>query len=114
VELLAPAKTSEPTTLDVTLTNLSEHAWQFRPTTHAGFHLLVRVKDENENTVYHGRGGMLDRRVASGDTVTLRVVIPPLMNAGKYRVNLQLMEEGHAWGSQAGVEPWEQEWVIRE
>jgi hypothetical protein len=39
-------------------------------------------------------------------------LVLPRLTPGRYRVIIDMVEEGHCWFYQAGSEPWEEELVV--
>ena len=77
-------------------------------------HLIYQCFDYKTGTnVAAGKAGFLDRAVGPGEEITLTIAIGPL-TPGRHRLRIELMEEGHAFFSQLGIEPWEQELIVRE
>ena len=58
-------------------------------------------------------GKMPSKTVGPGQEIELVAAVPPLP-AGRYRLRIDLVEEGHAWFHQLGQEPIEQELTVRE
>ena len=69
---------------------------------------------DGERLVAEGRAGLMDRRVAPGDSVAVTLVIAPLPRSGKFRLLVDMVEEQHCWFYQAGSEPYEEELVLGE
>lgn len=105
---------NHPLAYRVKLQNPGPLPWTFRPHTVAGMHLGYEVFDENNKLVQQGRAGMLHRDVPPGETIDLIVTLRPLAQPGRYRLRLDMIEEGHCWFQQAGAEPHEEEFTIRE
>jgi protein tyrosine/serine phosphatase len=99
---------------DVVVRNTSSAAWQFRPLRTAGYHVIFKVIDDLQQVVYEGRAGMLDRVVPMGESVRVVMIVPPLARTGRYRLMVDMIEEGHCWFHQTGSVPWEEELEIRE
>jgi hypothetical protein len=105
---------NQPLAYRVKLRNIGPLPWSFRPHTVAGMHLGCEVFDENNKLVQQGRAGMLHRDVPPGEAIELIVTLRPIDKPGRYRLRLDMIEEGHCWFQQAGAEPHEQEFIIRE
>ncbi len=73
----------------------------------------IQVANWERTSFFEGRGGLFDKTVPPGQEIELLAVVPPLP-IGRYRLRLDLIEEGHAWFYQLGQEPIEQELIIRE
>jgi protein tyrosine phosphatase (PTP) superfamily phosphohydrolase (DUF442 family) len=117
-EDVAPLQTSirvgDPISWRLHIRNTSPQAWQFKPTRTAGIHLGFYLWDADGRFISAGRGAMLDKTVAPGDAITLTLVLPPVKTPGRYRVLIDLIEEGHCWFFQTGSEPYEEEIDVRE
>jgi hypothetical protein len=99
---------------NVVVRNTSDIAWQFRPFKTAGYHVAFKVIDEREIVVCEGRAGMLDALVPPGAKIEMVLIVPPLADTGNYRLQIDMIEEGHCWFHQTGSELWEEELAIRE
>jgi Tyrosine phosphatase family len=104
----------QPLQYDVIVRNTSDSAWQFRPLKTAGYHVTFKVLDKNQAVVHEGRAGMLDRLVQPGEKIQVVMIVPPIRITGSYRLQVDMIEEGHCWFHQTGSELWEEELVIRE
>ncbi len=93
--------------------NTSPKPWAFHAIGTAGIHLGFQVVSEDRKLLYGGKGGLLDKTVGPGQLIELVVAIPPLP-AGRHRLRVDLIEEGHAWFHQLGQEPIEQELIVRD
>jgi len=110
----AVCKTGEPLGFRVRLRNISARVWNFRPHDTAGVHLGVEVLDAGNRLMHLVRAGKLERDVAPGETVELVVAVPPLAQAGRYRLRMDMIDEGQCWFQQAGAEPREEEIVVHD
>jgi undecaprenyl-diphosphatase len=98
---------------NVVVRNIGPTDWRFQPLKTAGHHVTFKLLDEEQQIVHEGRAGMLDQVVKPGETIQVRLILPPL-KARYYRLMVDMIEEGHCWFHQTGSEPWEEEFVIRE
>jgi protein tyrosine phosphatase (PTP) superfamily phosphohydrolase (DUF442 family) len=98
---------------DVVVQNTSSVPWHFQPLKTAGHHVTFKVMNEQQNVVFEGRAGMVDRVVAPGEKIQMVMIVPPLAK-GDYRLVVDMIEEGHCWFHQTGSAPWEEELAIRE
>jgi len=98
----------------VVVRNTSSTAWQFRPLKTAGFHVTFKVMNERQNVIHEGRAGMLDALVSPGEKIRVVLTVPPIASKGLYRLQVDMIEEGHCWFHQTGSELWEEELTIRE
>jgi len=87
-------------------TNISPQPWRFSSRQDRGIHFGVKM-----NPLAPGlrqeielRGGFRDLTVAPGEAVVLELAIPPL-ESGRYRVLVDLVDEGKKWFSDMGSEP---------
>src|SRR5438128_1880138 len=71
--------------------------WHFCPGLTSGIHPGYQVFDAAEKTIAMGRGGMLEADVAPGQAIDLTLVVPALSTPGRYRLLVDLVEEGHCW-----------------
>jgi undecaprenyl-diphosphatase len=98
---------------NVVVRNIGPTDWRFQPLKTAGHHVVFKLLDEAQNIVYEGRAGLLDQVIKPGETIQVRLIIPPL-KARYYRLMVDMIEEGHCWFHQSGSEPWEEELDLRE
>jgi len=99
---------------DVVVRNTGPTAWNFRSLKTAGHHVTFKLLNESQDIVYEGRAGLLDKVVEPGETIQVRLIIPPMKATGYYRLMVDMIEEGHCWFHQTGSEPWEEELYLRE
>lgn len=104
----------EPLAFRVRFRNKGTGTWRFRASPTGGIHAGYLVHDDQGREVARGRGGFLDRDVPPGEAMELTLVLAPIPNPGRYRLLVDLVEEGHCWFYQTGTEPREEELVIRE
>ena len=104
----------KPSAFRVTLRNEGTGTFQFSTLSRAGVHLVYQCFDYKTGTnLAAGKAGFLDRAVGPGEEIALTMTLTPLP-PGRHRLRVDLMEEGHAFFSQLGIEPWEQELIVRE
>jgi protein tyrosine phosphatase (PTP) superfamily phosphohydrolase (DUF442 family) len=106
-------RVGEPISYHVRVRNSSDAPWQFKPTRTAGMHLGFMLWDDAGKAVTTGRAGFMEKTVAPGEAVTVTVVVPPLKDAGRYHLLIDMIEEGHCWFYQTGSEPYEEELDVR-
>ncbi|MBI3822706.1 MAG: tyrosine-protein phosphatase [Planctomycetes bacterium] len=99
---------------NVVVRNTSTTAWQFRPLKTAGYHITYKVINETQNVIDEGRAGMLDALVQPGEKIQVVLIVAPIAAKGNYRLQVDMIEEGHCWFHQTGSELWEEELAIRE
>jgi hypothetical protein len=107
-------RVGQPLQYDVIVRNTSDTAWQFRPLKTAGYHVTFKVLDDKYAVVHEGRAGLMDRLVKPGEKIQLVMIVPPIRIKGQYRLQVDMIEEGHCWFYQTGSELWEEELAIRE
>ena len=98
----------------IVVRNTTSAPWRLQPLKTAGVHVTFKVMDEREAMIYEGRAGMLDQVVAPGEKAQVVMVVPPIWIKGKYRLYVDMIEEGHCWFHQTGSELWEEELAVRE
>jgi protein tyrosine phosphatase (PTP) superfamily phosphohydrolase (DUF442 family) len=111
VERLGDARAGQPLGYRVLVRNVGPRAWHIRPNSSAGIHLGCRLSDATGADLFEVRGGLIETEIAPGELFTATIVLP-LPKAGRYRLLLDLVEEGHCWFYQTGSEPWEEELVV--
>jgi hypothetical protein len=99
---------------NVVVRNTSDTPWQFKPLKTAGHHVVFKLINQQQTVVYEGRAGMLEKTVQPGESIQVLVIVPPMISTGYYRLQIDMIEEGHCWFHQTGSELWEQELLIRE
>ena len=110
-----PAVTGEnSTTMFVRVRNIGVLPWRLKPLETAGVHLGCHIFDEQD--VYQGMGksGLLDATVLPGEIIELTLVIPPLRRPGRYRLQMDMVDEQQCWFFQVGSQPLELELKVRE
>jgi protein tyrosine phosphatase (PTP) superfamily phosphohydrolase (DUF442 family) len=106
-------RVGEPISWRIRVRNASTAPWHFKPTRTAGVHLGFYLWDAKGAFVSAGRGGMFERTVQPGESITVALVVPPVKTPGRYRVLIDMIEEGHCWFYQTGSEPYEEEIDVR-
>jgi len=104
------------TTLQVAITNTSPEVIPFRAQAMPGVRLGAKLAPVGPRGPNRGapepavprelRGALVDRDLAPGDTLTLPLVIPELP-IGRYRLVVDLVNEGERWFGQMGSPPLE-------
>jgi hypothetical protein len=113
--LVSPwGKAGRPVSYAVRVRNIGGRSWDMRPGMTAGTHLGYILLDDKENWVATGRSGLLEADVPPGEAIDLTLVVAPISRPGRYRLLVDLVDEGHCWFFQAGAEPYEEELEIRE
>jgi predicted protein tyrosine phosphatase len=107
IEVLEPSGPLSPTErtpygFRVRCTNTSIEPWVLQPGSNAGVHLGWMLFDANDAYMREGRSGLFDAVVPPGDHIDLTVALPPLA-PGRYQVQLDMVDEQHAWFYQTGA-----------
>ncbi len=92
----------QPLGFRVRCTNTSVKPWVMQPGANAGVHLGWMLFNESDEDIHEGRSGMFDAVVLPGSAVELTVALPPLP-PGRYHVQLDMVDEQHAWFYQTGA-----------
>jgi hypothetical protein len=100
--------------LKVRVRNVSLLPWTFKPLESAGVHLGCHVYDEYDSVITVIRSGLRDALVAPGDSISLTIVVPPLRKPGRYRLQLDMVDEQQCWFFQTGSRPLEAELIVHE
>jgi hypothetical protein len=120
VTRITPApRLGRPIGYRVRIRNVSDRAWHFKPGATAGVHLgyflsLINPDGPGQDPVEVVRAALVDRVVEPGETFTATVVVKPLVNPGRYRLRIDMVEEGHCWFYQIGAEPYAEEFEVVE
>ncbi len=84
--------------------NTSVKPWVLQPGADAGVHLgWFLINDDQNYEAAEGRSGLFDAVVPPGGRVDLTVALPALP-PGRYHVDLDMVDEQHAWFYQLGAE----------
>jgi protein tyrosine phosphatase (PTP) superfamily phosphohydrolase (DUF442 family) len=113
VEFVSTPKPLRPIECRVRLHNRGRSIWHLKPTITAGMHVFFRVWDDEGNVLHEDRAGLVDAAIGPGECRDVTVVLPPMW-PGRYWLALDVVEEFHCWFCQAGVDLWEEEFVIGE
>ena len=84
--------------------NTSIDRWRFRPGTNQGIHVRYRVFDSQGRTLLVERAGLFDAVVPLGESIALKLGVPPLA-PGRYGLSVDLIDVDQNAFSQFGVEP---------
>jgi hypothetical protein len=117
IELLDPPDSlpvRRPFGLRVRVTNTSVRTWTLSQENNVGVHLSWLLHDARADFRSNGRSGLFDAEVAPGASIELTLSLPALPEPGRYRLMVDMTEEGHCSFAQAGSEPLEEEFVARE
>jgi protein tyrosine/serine phosphatase len=108
---VAPA---QPTTLRLRARNGGIAAWQLKPVVTAGTHLGCHIYDEQDRLVDVVKTGLRDGAVAPGQVADFTLTVPPLRKPGRYRLQIDMVDEQQCWFYQTGSEPLEVELIVRD
>jgi hypothetical protein len=94
-----------PTTLRVRCHNTSIRTWRLHPGDNSGVHLFFVLNNENDQRVAEGKAGLFHAEVPPGAFIDLTVVLPGLMQPGRYELRLDMESSQHAYFLQTGSQP---------
>jgi hypothetical protein len=95
------ARAGQPFGFRIRCTNMSVEPWIMQPGANAGVHMGWTLLNEKDEYLAEGRSGLFDAVVRPGEDVDLTVALPPLA-VGRYHVQLDMIDEQHAWFYQTG------------
>jgi protein tyrosine phosphatase (PTP) superfamily phosphohydrolase (DUF442 family) len=93
--------------VELRVTNRSQRPWRFAPVERPGVHLGLRVTKVDAPLALELRGVTPDRELAPGESLDVVAEIPPLAEAGAYRLHVDLVDEGVTWFADMGSRPLE-------
>ena len=94
--------------------NVSIRPWRLSPQQTAGVHLGCLIFDEQDREVDLVKSGLRDGEVQPGECIDFTVAVPPLHKPGRYRLQMDMMDEQQCWFYQVGSQPLEMELTVRE
>ena len=97
------------TALRLRVRNASRQSWELKPLVTAGVHLGCHIYDDQDRVVDVVKTGLRDAVVPAGATADFTLVLPPLRTPGRYRLQLDMVDEQQCWFYQTGSEPLEVE-----
>jgi len=100
--------------LRVRVRNASLLSWRLSPALTAGVHLGCFLFNEQDQQIAGVKAGLRDGEVHRGETVEFTVVLSPVRQPGRYRLQVDMSDEQQCWFYQTGSEPLNGELVIRE
>jgi hypothetical protein len=119
IELLEPREgplhtpPGQPFGFRIRCTNTSVKPWVMQPGNNAGIHMGWTLTNEKDEYLTEGRSGLFDAVVLPGEMIDLTAALPSLA-AGRYQVQLDMIDEQHAWFYQTGgTEPLTLELEVR-
>jgi Tyrosine phosphatase family len=95
------AAAGQPFGFRIRCANTSVKPWVMQPGSNAGVHMGWTLLNENDEYLSEGRSGLFDAVVSPGERVDLTVALPSLA-VGRYHVQLDMIDEQHAWFYQTG------------
>jgi hypothetical protein len=108
-----PITRDKPFVVRARFRNTSIRSWHLRAGSNAGIHGCYVLWDASGNQLVSGRSGLFDADVAPQETIDLALALPALASPGKYRLQVEMVDEQHCYFHQAGSEPLEQELEVR-
>jgi hypothetical protein len=99
----------EPFAVRASFRNTSIMPWHLRAGSSAGVHGSYVLLDPSGNQVFSGRAGLFDADVPPNTSIDLTLALPALAHSGKYRLQIDMVDEQHCYFHQAGSEPREEE-----
>jgi protein tyrosine phosphatase (PTP) superfamily phosphohydrolase (DUF442 family) len=112
--LPAKIRTHVPIALQVRARNTSLLPWRLNPMQTAGTHLGCHIYDDHDYLIDAVKTGLRDEIVPPGQAVDFTLVLPALSRPGRYRVQIDMIDERQCWFYQTGSEPLELEVIVRE
>lgn len=112
--LKSEPRVGEPIGYRMRFRNIGGNPWAFEAIGRKGIHLAYQIHHPASGGTAEGRGAFLLANVEPGQEIELTLVVPPVALPGRYRLRVDLLEEGHAWFHQLGGQPWEEELIVRE
>src|SRR5439155_4632639 len=109
VKIPAAIAREEPFVVRAHFRNTSIRRWHLSAGNTAGVHACYVLWDGLGNQLLSGRAGLFDAQVAPQEAIDLDLALPALHQAGKYRLQIDMIDEQHCLFRQAGSEPLEQE-----
>jgi protein tyrosine phosphatase (PTP) superfamily phosphohydrolase (DUF442 family) len=109
VQVPATIVRGEPFAVQARFHNTSIRPWHLRAGSTAGVHGSCVLWDSLGNLIFTGRSGLFDAEVAPKGSIDLTLALPAVPTPGKYRLQIDMVDEQHCFFHQAGSEPLEQE-----
>lgn len=92
--------------------NRSEYPWNFKQSASSGFHLQYLLRNEDWSKAYQGGAGYFDKVLLPGDGMELAFSLPAVSKPGRYRLRVDMGEEGACWFFLVGSPCFESELVV--
>ncbi|HLJ93676.1 MAG TPA: tyrosine-protein phosphatase [Gemmataceae bacterium] len=113
VDVPNPIAKEEPFIVRARFRNTSIKPWHLRAGSNAGIHGCYVLWDARGNQLLSGRAGVFDAEVGPNEAIDLDLALPALRQPGKYRLQIDMVDEQHCYFHQTGMEPLEQELEVR-
>lgn len=114
LQMPAVVPPGEPFACRVRCRNTSVKPWRLMQGTNAGIHLSFVVGNAGGRGLAVGRAGLFRAEVQPGESIDLTLVVPGLDRPGRYVLLVDMVDEQHCCFYQAGSEPLEREFEVRE
>ncbi len=111
---VATVSAKDPVAFYLHARNASLLPWVLKPEWLAGVHLGCHVYDEEDRLIDVAKAGLLDATVRPGEAIDLTLVLSPLHKSGRYRLQMDMVDEQQCWFYQTGSQPLEVELIVRE
>jgi protein tyrosine phosphatase (PTP) superfamily phosphohydrolase (DUF442 family) len=113
VDIPAVIVRGEPFAVRARFRNTSILPWHLRAGNNAGVHGSYVLLDPSGNQIFSGRAGFFDADVPPNESIDLTLALPALANPGRYRLQIDMVDEQHCYFHQAGSEPREEDLDVR-
>jgi hypothetical protein len=101
-----------PIVLRVRAQNTSRQTWNFRAGKNAGFHVGFVLWDPDGTFRTSSRAALYDAEILPGQCIDAPLPLPALRQPGRYRLQVDLVDERMGWFYQLGSEPLETELLV--
>jgi hypothetical protein len=95
----------QPFTVRVRCRNTSVKPWLFRPESNAGIHVSYVLHDQADRICAMDRAGLFHAEVRPGESIDLVLPFAALDRPGRYLLQVDMVDEQHAFFFQTGSEP---------
>jgi hypothetical protein len=112
--LPAEVRCGKPIALQLRVRHGGVLPWRLSPLVTAGVHLGCHIFDEQDRLLDMVKTGLREGEVLPGQTVDFTLQLPAFQQPGRYRLQLDMVDEQQCWFYQVGSEPLEQELIVRE
>jgi hypothetical protein len=114
LEVPAVVRPNEPFACRVRCRNTSLKPWRLCAGTRAGIHASFVVTNPRGRIVVAGRAGLFDAVVEPGESIDLTLPVSPLGEPGPHLLIVDMVDEQHCTFYQAGSEPLQRGFEVRE